>query len=132
MVYGPTVKPVALSLDHPLPGTMLTLTGWGLTKYPSDAIPNKLQTVLLTTISIKQCKSSLPGYPITDNHVCTFQSKDKGSCQGDSGGPLVYNGLQVGIVSWGIPCAKGYPDIFTAVAPYISWIGESTGQSLLI
>lgn len=35
--------------------------------------------------------------------------------QGDSGGPLVREGRQIGIVSWGIPCAKGKPDVYTKV-----------------
>lgn len=39
-----------------------------------------------------------------------------------SGGPLVVNGVQVGIVSWGIPCALGYPDIFTNVKNFLPWI----------
>ena len=42
--------------------------------------------------------------------------------QGDSGGPLVANGEQLGIVSWGTPCAKGKPDVFTRVYSYVSWI----------
>lgn len=43
--------------------------------------------------------------------------------QGDSGGPLVYNGVQVGIVSWGALCAKpGYPGVYTRVSEVRSWI----------
>lgn len=42
--------------------------------------------------------------------------------QGDSGGPLVYNNTQVGVVSWGTPCAKGKPDVFTRVYTYLDWI----------
>lgn len=44
--------------------------------------------------------------------------------QGDSGGPLVENEYQVGVVSWGIPCAKGKPDVFTRVYSYLDWIKE--------
>ncbi|KAB0795666.1 hypothetical protein PPYR_09727 [Photinus pyralis] len=126
IVFGPTVKSVTLSADRPPAGMVLTLTGWGLTRYPSDTIPNSLQTVQLTAISIAQCKASLSGHSISDNHVCTSGGVGKGACQGDSGGPLVYNNLQVGVVSWGIPCAKGYPDVFTAIASYVAWIQQST------
>lgn len=42
--------------------------------------------------------------------------------QGDSGGPLVVNGSQVGIVSFGRPCAVGYPDVYTRVSSFTSWI----------
>lgn len=44
------------------------------------------------------------------------------SFQGDSGGPLVANGSQIGIVSFGRPCAVGYPDVYTRVSSFTSWI----------
>ncbi|KAK4878655.1 hypothetical protein RN001_011161 [Aquatica leii] len=118
IVFGPNVKPVRLSLDYPPTGSNLTLTGWGLQAYPSDSLPNILQFINLYSIDIEHCKSILFSFPITSNHLCTVHSKGKGACQGDSGGPLVYNDIQVGIVSWGIPCAKGFPDIFTSVSSF--------------
>lgn len=50
--------------------------------------------------------------------------------QGDSGGPLVIKGdkigiVQVGIVSFGRPCAVGSPDVFTRVAAFKDWIDEN-------
>lgn len=42
--------------------------------------------------------------------------------QGDSGSPLVIGNELVGIVSWGIPCAVGFPDVHTRLAPYVDWI----------
>lgn len=42
---------------------------------------------------------------------------------GDSGGPLVQaDGSLIGIVSWGVPCGLGLPDIFTQVSSYKDWI----------
>ena len=42
---------------------------------------------------------------------------------GDSGGPLVQeDGSLIGIVSWGVPCGQGMPDIFTKVSEYKDWI----------
>lgn len=41
---------------------------------------------------------------------------------GDSGGPLVANEELVGLVSWGIPCARGRPDVFVRVDNVRSWI----------
>ncbi|KAL0117761.1 hypothetical protein PUN28_008870 [Cardiocondyla obscurior] len=47
-----------------------------------------------------------------------------GTTNGDSGGPLVADGEQIGVVSWGVPCAKGRPDVFTRVYPYMDWINK--------
>lgn len=55
------------------------------------------------------------------------------SCEGDSGGPLVADGadgqrVQVGLVSWGLGCARGgAPGIYTRVSAYAGWIAEETG-----
>lgn len=49
--------------------------------------------------------------------------------QGDSGGPLAADGEQIGVVSWGIPCAKGRPDVFTRVFPYRSWIDKHVEEN---
>ena len=51
--------------------------------------------------------------------------KGEDACQGDSGGPLVYRNDKrkkyelVGVVSWGIGCAKkGYPGIFAKLSSF--------------
>lgn len=45
---------------------------------------------------------------------------------GDSGGPLVAteNNTLIGIISWSIGCAIGYPDIHTNVYHQIEWIND--------
>lgn len=48
--------------------------------------------------------------------------------QGDSGGPLVADGVQIGIVSFGSPCARGVPDVFTRVYRYLDWINDIMSQ----
>lgn len=125
--YSVKVQPIPLS-DTPSPfGTYCVLSGWGVTSYPSKEIPNSLQHVGLTIINTYYCQMALPGYPVLTTNLCTFQENGKGSCRGDSGGPLVSNGKLIGIVSWGIPCANGYPDVFTSVFAYRSWIRKKTG-----
>jgi len=55
------------------------------------------------------------------------------SCQGDSGGPLNLRAygkvpVQVGVVSWGLGCAReNSPGIYTRVSAYAGWIASVTG-----
>ncbi|MEZ5999563.1 serine protease [Hyphomonas sp.] len=55
------------------------------------------------------------------------------SCQGDSGGPLVARTweagpVQVGVVSWGLGCARqDSPGIYARVSAYADWISGETG-----
>ena len=44
---------------------------------------------------------------------------------GDSGGPLVVNGRLIGAVSWGIPCAKGSPDVFARLSEHVDFITQA-------
>ena len=42
--------------------------------------------------------------------------------QGDSGGPLLAANRVIGITSFMLKCANGYPDGFTRVSAYLDWI----------
>ncbi|KAK0160625.1 hypothetical protein PV328_008016 [Microctonus aethiopoides] len=102
------------------------LSGWGTTSYPGR-IPNNLQYIRLKVIDQSKCSEF--SKRVTINNVCTLNREGEGSCHGDSGGPLVVNGSQIGVVSWGKPCARGTPDVFTRVSRYIDWIKEHTDES---
>lgn len=103
-------------------GQSLTLSGWGLTSVGGN-IPDRLQYAPLTSITVQDCQNRISQInPIFPTHLCTFTRFGQGACNGDSGGPLVIGGAQAGIVSWGRPCAAGYPDVFTRVSSYADWI----------
>uniref|UniRef100_A0A6Q2XM02 Peptidase S1 domain-containing protein n=1 Tax=Esox lucius TaxID=8010 RepID=A0A6Q2XM02_ESOLU len=64
---------------------------------------------------------------LTSNMICAGLQGGKDTCQGDSGGPLVCPSdtkfVQVGITSFGKPCAKeGFPGYYTRVASYLDFI----------
>lgn len=101
-------------------GSKVTLIGWGLTSY-QGSIPDNLQFINLKTISTSDCSIS-HGETIRETQLCTLTKEGEGACKRDSGGPLIMDGKLIGVVSWGEPCAKGYPDVFTRVSAFSDWI----------
>lgn len=54
-----------------------------------------------------------------------------GACMGDSGGPLVdQQGTCIGIVSWGTPCASGFPDVFAKLWSAIPFIRQASQNTI--
>ncbi|XP_050349070.1 trypsin, alkaline A-like [Nymphalis io] len=100
--------------------------GWGFTSYggrPSE----QLRHVQVFTINQAVCRSRYAelGRAITDNMLCSgvLDVGGRDQCQGDSGGPLMYNGIIVGICSWGERCALArYPGVNVRVSRFITWM----------
>lgn len=108
----------------------VVLAGWGTLEY-EGLLPNNLQFLNARTLSYESCKNILSPNPIFESQVCAFGASNQGACHGDSGGPLVTssnvaNNTLVGIVSGGIPCARGYPDVYTRVYSFLDWIRANT------
>lgn len=103
-------------------GFEAVLSGWGGT-YAGSPLPNNLQYVNLRTLSNSECSQTWSG--IFNSNICTFTKTGEGACNGDSGGPLVVQNILVGVVSWGSPCAVGYPDVFTRVPSFADWIVDN-------
>ncbi|XP_045487423.1 chymotrypsin-1-like [Pieris rapae] len=126
--FNDMVKPITLASRPKIrPGSRCVLTGWGFTDN-QRTVPDNLQVLTVTVMSNKRCSQKLAQTngltPIEKTQMCTLTRESEGACNGDSGGPLVRNGKQVGIVSWGIPCARGFPDVFAYVPAYYDWINE--------
>lgn len=111
----------------------VTLTGWGYTNSSTWLIPDCLQEITLPTIATEKCDPLMinSSWPVKECHVCTLhEDLHHGACNGDSGGPLSKDGVLIGLVSWGYPCAVGKPDAYTRVYCYLDWIREIERNSV--
>lgn len=112
--------------------TTCMATGWGATNEMASMYENKkLRKISLSLIPISECILAYGN--IDDSQVCTYV-KGLDVCFGDSGGPLICDGSQIGIVSWGIGCAREYPGVWTRVDYFVPWIEETirSGQHINI
>ncbi|XP_070513060.1 chymotrypsin-2-like [Cardiocondyla obscurior] len=98
----------------------LMVTGWGWDAI-NGTVSKNLRNVTLSEISTSQCRN-IYGDNISNQHICTFSAYNKGVCLFDSGGALTYKDKLVGIVSHGVSCAVGQPDVFTRVFYFKSWL----------
>uniref|UniRef100_T1GE17 Peptidase S1 domain-containing protein n=1 Tax=Megaselia scalaris TaxID=36166 RepID=T1GE17_MEGSC len=118
-----SIQPIGLASVDPAPGTTAVVTGWGTVKEGGFTLPTTLQEVFVDIVSRQSCQSAYgKNYDINASMVCAA-SEGKDACQGDSGGPLVANGQLVGVVSWGIGCARSaYPGVYGNVPDLLSWV----------
>ncbi|KAJ2947665.1 hypothetical protein O0L34_g17469 [Tuta absoluta] len=110
-------------------GDPVILSGFGSQEPQGDTSP-KMHALNLSVFDHDTCKYAMRNTRnVTDEMFCTFSGSGEGTCHGDSGGPLIQGNKLVGVVSWGIPCAVGFPDVHTRIAPYIGWIKEIIKKS---
>lgn len=131
----PTAKVATSSqASQVVTNTSVTVVGWGRTAEGSST-SDVLREVSVPVISNRQCGSA-PGYDVTNNMICAgVRSGGRDSCQGDSGGPLFLavggRPVQVGVVSWGIGCARpNAPGVYTRVGNYLSWLSTTSGGAI--
>lgn len=79
----------------------------------------------MTNSDCRAQHSSTNAQFVFDHNICTFRQSGQGVCEGDFGGGLTAGGRLIGIASWNIPCARGFPDAFERVAYYYTWIINS-------
>ncbi|ALC46478.1 CG31267 [Drosophila busckii] len=104
-------------------GEKLTLTGWGIEEDDGDYVYN-LKQLQLAYVNNAHCNATYQGTESLDvGHLCAVGKQGTGACMGDQGGPLINEaGELVGIVNFGVPCARGFPDVFARVSFYYDWI----------
>ena len=125
MTFTSNVNAIPLASVHTPGGLSATVTGWGGTQITGGPAPNQLQALSTTTLTNADCRARHTvgnAVFVFDHKICTFTQSGQGICQGDSGGPLTAGGVQIGTVSWNIPCARGFPDGFDRVAWFRDWI----------
>ncbi|MGF1768594.1 serine protease [Enterovibrio makurazakiensis] len=147
VVLADTAVQTAVEATADLSQQDLLLTGWGFIDVNRNTSTNDLQKATLSTVSDSACASSW-GATLTD--VAGYESKyfcaqesGRGACNGDSGGPLVWfdpsraadsdaGATLVGLVSFGVnfQCASpSFPDVYTQVSNYRSWISSCQAGS---
>lgn len=115
----PVLSTYILLGDAPV-GSVLTAVGWGLTN--NGILSHQLQKIYVSNIDVSNCQYVYKNF-INEANICTIGGKGRGVCRGDSGGALIFNDRLVGITSFtGKDCGKGFPDVFTRIAPYENWI----------
>lgn len=126
IIFTDYIQPIALQTSELRPGTSAVLVGFGDLRLRGPS-PKHLQYLDVETVSWNTCKKAHKR-KVLSSHICTFTRDGEGACHGDSGGPLVSHGKQIGVVSWGKPCAVGKPDVFAKVAAFADWIKEKMGE----
>jgi len=128
--------PVCISNDDTLleeDTSILHVMGFGKTQ-EHGSLSYLLREVGLRYINNDSCREEYPYNVISDRMLCCDSSSEKkDACQGDSGGPLIIKGnstsndVAVGIVSWGIGCAR-YPGVYARISTMHEWISGKVQQ----
>ncbi|WP_406196817.1 MULTISPECIES: S1 family peptidase [unclassified Streptomyces] len=112
-----------------------TVAGWGAAS-EGGAQQRYMLKANVPFVSDAQCRS-YSGYSglIANEEICAgFPSGGVDTCQGDSGGPMFRRDasnawIQVGIVSWGIGCARpNAPGVYTEVSTFASAIASAASS----
>src|SRR5919107_3713468 len=103
-----------------------TVMGWGQTDEHSLRQQRRLRYASVPTVPDSTCAKAYRKIGVdlvADESICAGK-RGVDTCQGDSGGPMVRrtgagDWEQVGIVSWGLGCAReGYPGVYTQVGAF--------------
>lgn len=105
--------------------------GWGVTVEGSRESSPILLGADLPIWSDQACRASYGSTFFVGSMCAGYEEGKIGSCQGDSGGPLLVRGgptgiIQVGIVSFGLGCARAnYPTVYVRVSSFYDWIFQT-------
>jgi hypothetical protein len=138
-LHGPVpdwIPKVRLNKDNALPadGDAVTVIGMGrLDEEAKLGFPEVLQEVNVSVTDFETCNSQemYRGFIDDPTMICASVTEGgKDACFGDSGGPLLQdmgdgNWTQVGIVSFGVGCARSNrPGVYSRVSMAYDWIQD--------
>ncbi|XP_077285890.1 chymotrypsin-2-like [Arctopsyche grandis] len=109
-------------------GTAMIISGWGRTSKTDASFSSSIRSLTVKSMSREECRLDMePPREIYDRQLCGVRSTGKGVCTGDSGSGVIASGYVHGIVARTSSvenCALGYPEVFTRVYPFVSWINQ--------
>ena len=131
------IEPVVFNTDDSVPEAGETLTSMGFGTLDTGNSAYFLRKVDITSFPFSTCERQYE-YILTGEgmgrlvlkeeiQICAgYSLGGKGSCNGDSGGPLINSqGVQVGIVSFGVECASPtYPIVYSRVSSATDFIEQ--------
>jgi secreted trypsin-like serine protease len=121
------ITPLAVSRQAPRVGTIVRLTGYGLTTPTGTKLPQRLQTGRFRVSSVARTEIGMTG---TSPHATTSP------CKHDSGGPYFTQSANgratvVAVVSHGPDCPHTGPDTAGRIDTVASWIQSIIGKDVL-
>jgi secreted trypsin-like serine protease len=117
------------------PGRYVVM-GWGQTRESAAQQSRRLHYARVPTVTDESCAAAYVKSGVklvVDESICAARHGID-TCQGDSGGPMVGRNadgewVQVGIVSWGLGCARdGYPGVYTQISTFRTAISAAINK----
>ena len=117
---SPSIGLALLPAEEPPAGSLCTIAAWA----PDCPAACPLSKLEVPVWAMEDCQDSY-GDTLGGDNICAGMSHGGCDfCQGNSGGGLVcWDGVIVGLASWGYGCGQpGYPTVYTSVAYFSDWI----------
>lgn len=115
-----------------MPGTVGVVYGWGRQAEDDADKSPQLHKAYAPIWADGQCAATYARYDAEAMFCAGYPDGGIDACVDDSGGPFVVDGRLVGLVSWGIGCARpNAPGVYTRVATYLSGVQPAMGSAVV-